>query len=194
MECSARAYCPPKSAVEMRCSRGTSSNGTDRESVEDCIQCPRGKYQRDDGMGACETCGTGNYSANELACEFCPVGKFCPLDDLGRVFPAGEDCPSGSTTEGRGSKNLSDCGCQGGTYRDNTTAGQYINCKQCPVGAACKGLFGITLAQLPLEKGYWRTNKRSSDLRRCPVHPGASKKSTGCVGGVGDEGPCKAYV
>ena len=191
MECSAHAYCPPKSAVEMRCSRGTSSDGTDRKSADDCKRCGRGEYQREDGMGACEICGNGNYSANELSCEFCPVGEFCLVlagePAVGRV--AGVACPFGSTTEGRGSNTSNDCGCQVDTY-DNNTAGPDINCKPCPVGAECKR-FGITLAQLPLRSGYWRTSENSSDLRRCPD---ASKKNTGCIGGVGDEGRCKEYV
>ena len=134
----------------------------------------------------CETCGIGSYSANELSCELCPVGEFCP----GAGLLVGTRCPLGSTTKGRGSEISNDCGCQEDTYHD-TTDGQNISCTPCPaVGAACKG-FGITLAQLPLEKGYWRTNNRSSDLRRCPD---ASKNSPGCVGGVYDEGPCKTYA
>ena len=133
----------------------------------------------------CETCGIGSYSANELSCELCPVGEFCP----GAGLLVGTRCPLGSTTEGRGSNTSNDCGCQGGTY-DNTTAEQDINCEPCPFGAECKR-FGITLAQLPLRYGYWRTSENSSDLRRCPD---ASKKNTGCIGGVGDEGRCKEYV
>ena len=188
--CRAGTYCPPKSAEEKLCSRGTSSKYEQRVRADDCTYCRPGMYQPVEGMTTCETCGIGSFSANELSCELCPVGYVCPLAGQ----RAGKPCPLGSTTKDRGTETSNDCGCQEGMY-DNATAGQNISCTPCPVGAECTG-FGIkrTLAQLPLKPGYWRTSNNSFDLRRCPVHPDASKKSTGCVGGVGDEGPCKAYV
>ena len=42
-----------------------------------------------------------------------------------------------------------------------------VECRRCPFGSDCMGS-GSTLPLLPLVPGYWRTNDRSSDLRRCP--------------------------
>ena len=63
----------------------------------------------------------------------------------------------------------------------------------CPVGSACLGS-GVTLASLPLKPGYYRTDNASNDLRRCPD---AAGNTSGCVGGVGEdggEGPCREWL
>ena len=63
-----------------------------------------------------------------------------------------------------------------------------VSCKPCPLGASCHTT-GTTTATLNISVGWYRTSSSSEDLRRCP--DGANSNS-GCVGGIGNKGPCKA--
>ena len=70
------------------------------------------------------------------------------------------------------------------------TAGYYLyneTCNACPLGSTCP--LGTTLEQLPLDRGYYRQNIYSTDLRLCPD---GLKETSGCQGGTGD--PCAASL
>ena len=95
-------------------------------------------------------------------------------------------CPDNSVTNDTAATSPRHCTCIAGYY--NKLANETVECFQCPVGSNCEGKQGITLATLPLIKGYYRSSNTSSDLRRCLDFG----MSSGCVGGVSDgEGPCK---
>ena len=95
-------------------------------------------------------------------------------------------CPANSVTNDTAATSPRHCTCIEGYY-NMRPANETVECFQCPVGSNCAGE-GITLATLPLIKGYYRSSNTSSDLRRCLDFG----KSSGCVGGVSDgEGPCK---
>ena len=71
----------------------------------------------------------------------------------------------------------------------NAAAAHDFSCQPCPIGSECKES-GSTLALLPLRPGYWRTNKDSSDLRRCP--DASSPDTTACANTNG--APCKPFT
>ena len=88
--------------------------------------------------------------------------------------------------------SLGDCQCERNFYNEISN-GTDVSCKLCPIGTACD-LAGLTLASLPLVKGFWRTSNASSGILRCPD---AAQNDTACIGGPGPElckpwttGPC----
>ena len=77
-------------------------------------------------------------------------------------------CPLNSVSQ-IASTLPSDCVCRAGYYKGsvNETTGEFV-CAACGVGTECTdGLIGITVETLPIEKGYWRANKMSTEVRRC---------------------------
>ena len=102
-------------------------------------------------------------------------------------------CPENSQSPSS-SARLQDCKCKAATA---TAAGYYdndhtdkVSCQLCTAGSSCP-LIGTTTATLNISVGWYRTSSSSTDLRRCPD---SSRKTSGCTGGIGDEGPCKLYA
>ena len=62
----------------------------DYENVEECVNCPQGRYREDEKgryMESCSKCPAGKYvektgSANNLECDRCPAGRFGPEPGL----------------------------------------------------------------------------------------------------------------
>ena len=97
-------------------------------------------------------------------------------------------CPSDSTSP-EASTTIADCRCNEGYY-DELSDSPNVSCVVCPVGSACTdGLTGITLADLPLLKGYWRTGPNSANLLACPD---SSSDDSACIGGSAVE-LCKPW-
>lgn len=103
------------------------------------------------------------------------VGEECPKDThgggltgLSSVFCNGT-CPTDQTplgprqrvTLGTGTVDASGCLCQPGFFMDASGA-----CAECETGTECMAP-GVTLAGLPLSKGYWRVTAESKDVRLC---------------------------
>ena len=102
-------------------------------------------------------------------------------------------CPENSQSPSS-STRLQDCRCKAATataagYYDNDHIDQ-VSCQLCTAGSSCP-LIGTTTATLNISVGWYRTSSSSIDLRRCPD---SSRKTSGCTGGLGDEGPCKPYA
>ena len=133
----------------------------------------------------------------------CPMGYWC---SVGLDIPCGENTYSGELNQNNpgackpcpmdsvspvASLSIESCACKSGYY-DEATDERDVQCVQCKTGSSCSDdTIGITLALLPLLRGYYRTGNTSHDLRRCPDFGDGS----GCVGGVGfGEGPCKDWL
>ena len=94
-------------------------------------------------------------------------------------------CPEFSVSE-EASTSIEQCKCMA-SYYDSKPAADEVLCELCTAGSSCATV-GTTTATLNITAGWYRTASDSADLRRCPD---ASNKESGCIGGIGDEGPCK---
>ena len=119
-------------------------------------------------------CGENTYNGeidrnNQGSCKLCPMDSVSPEASI----------------------SIEACACKPGYYDEATGEGE-VKCVQCKTGSSCSNdTKGITLALLPLLRGYYRTGNTSHDLRRCPDFG----EDSGCVGGVGfGEGPCKEWL
>ena len=74
-----------------------------------------------------------------------------------------EPCPPHSTTLGEASTTAEQCLCNTGYYNDDDHG---VRCSVCMLGTSCKSS-GITLRQLPLMRGWWRSSSTSRDVRQC---------------------------
>ena len=88
------------------------------------------------------------------------------------------------------SESIAACVCGIG-YFDAALEPEEVVCERCPVGTTCP-TSGMMLWEVIVDKGYYRANNNTIDLRRCPD---ATAKAPGCSGGVGEgSGPCKAWL
>ena len=176
-------------------------------SVDECEPCAKGHWC---SGGAAIACGLGSYSDvlgadDKSACTQCPAKATTTADartDVtdcvcvaghyasereGQLFC--ETCPANSNAP-EASTSISSCLCAAG-FDDAQPNASAVDCLQCGVGTMCE-TEGITVETLPLLPGYYRTGPVSADLRRCP--DANMVDEPGCVGGVGGEGPCKAWL
>ena len=175
-------YAPTGSTEQTPCAPGTAQPSSGMRS---CVKCEAGTYQDKEGQLSCSICGIGSYSANVLSCELCQVGEYCPVDSV-----VGTPCPTGSTTEGRGAKSPSACGCPAATY--DATAGDEIDCQPCTDDMQCT-LVGLNLATVHLAPSHWRHSNRTKAIYKCDTAGNTS--ASPCLGGAdsacldGHEGP-----
>ena len=105
-------------------------------------------------------------------------------------------CPLHATTLREGTASIKDCVCEGGYYLSPLTA----TCELCPIGVDCSMREGITLDDLPVQRGYWRPSAGSKDVRRCPDAGSGCQgarntnicnaTTSACRGGESPEGLC----
>ena len=135
--------------------------------------------------------------------EPCPAGAWCsagiavpcersyyaqmslPLE-MRTDASACRQCPKFSVSE-EASTSIEQCQCMAGYYDNETSSGK-VSCQPCTAGTDGCVANGTTTVTLNISAGWYRTSSLSVDLRRCPD---GSNKDSGCVGGIGDEGPCK---
>ena len=153
-----------------RCAKGTAKlvlcgAGTfaPMPESEDCTPCEKGKYQGEEGKDHCKICPAGSWcsASSVIRCPEDTFNKFTSQFDRGACTACPEDAVAPS-----GSSSVSACKCVKNYYDAINDPGN-VECRRCPFGSACEAS-GYTLAQLPLQPGFWRTNDNSSDLRRCP--------------------------
>ena len=97
-------------------------------------------------------------------------------------------CPAFAVSN-EASDSIDKCKCMAGYY-DSSPSSDEISCTVCTAGSSCPTI-GTTTTTLNITMGWYRISSLSADLRRCPD---SSEKDSGCVGGIGDEGPCKPYA
>ena len=198
------------------CPPGTASAAMGKPA---CQRCEAGTYQSDESATACESCpehswcaagssaptacesgtvGGGLGLTHQSECMPCPAGSWC---SAGRAIPCGvntfqplldqdyagacEQCPEDAESL-EASISIEACKCRVGYY-DSKPAANEVACAVCTIGSSCPTV-GTTTATLNITAGWYRTASDSADLRRCPD---ASNEESGCIGGIGDEGPCK---
>ena len=142
--------------------------------------------------------GGGLGLTNQSECLPCPAGSWC---SAGRAIPCGvntfqpllekdyagacKQCPKDAESP-EASISIEACKCRP-DYYDSKPVANEVACEVCTIGSSCPTV-GTTTATLNITAGWYRTASYSADLRRCPD---ASKEESGCIGGIGDEGPCK---
>ena len=153
----------PVDLLALGCPPGYEPSGG--SSSSSCEQCAPGSSKGVRANFRCAPCpiGTSQPSPGAAACVPCSPGLHQPLE--GRT--ACSVCPR-RTTSLNGSAQ---CICDEGFYADAS------GCQPCLEGAVCE--LGVTRATLRLRAGFWRHNRSSLDLKRCP-------SSAACVGGVND--------
>ena len=111
-------------------------------------------------------CGPATYNGDEGA------------DDQS----ACQSCPHHSFTLGERKTSLADCICEAGRY--SSWADGSLACIICPAGSNCT-VPGATLAELPLEEGYWPSSMFRNGVRP-QLHGGCQhihqRASEGLVG------------
>ena len=170
INCTAGHYCLGGQSPPIPCGIGTFSLSRNASDVASCISC-----DEHFGMNNMVTQKPGAVSAKECVCG---IG-FCDASG------SDEERSCIFADEGMTSSDQS-CKCKPGYY-DNEPAMDQVACKACTAGFSCPTI-GVTLATLEVQVGWYRTSNKSVDLRRCPD---GSKENSGCIGGIGDRGPCK---
>ena len=217
LECPPGAFCTTGAAEPDSCAPGSYAPDAGMAS---CQRCEAGTYQSKQSSTACETCpehswcargssaptackqgtvGKGTGLETEDECDACPAGSWC---SAGQAIPCGENsfnnrtgqtsmgacfrCPEAAVSP-EASTSMSNCSCREGYY-DSEPDDDMVSCKPCTAGSSCP-FAGTTTKTLIISVGWYRSSASSVDLRRCPD---GSKEGTGCIGGLGDQGPCKS--
>ena len=205
----------------LSCPAGTASSDT--TGVAFCLDCTPGTFQNESGRLKCEPCpkffwcaarssaptacdeGTTGQLENLMSkdgCDPCPEGAWC---SAGKTIPCGNNtyqpktsqanagacmpCPENAVSPEK-SVSIEACKCQTKYYDGNASLNE-VACKLCGAGTSCPSI-GTQTASLNITVGWYRINNSSVDLRRCPDYH--KNKSSGCIGGIGDEGPCKPWL
>jgi len=154
------------------------------------------------------SCPKGKWCTAGMVVE-CTFGFYNPLNDQVDAR-ACIPCPPYSSTLFESSTSRAECICDTGYYdadmsvaddealfkmaRHNNTD-DVVECLVCPIGTACES--GSTLVSLPLQKGYYRLDNTSVDVRICPdaqkncsttFGTDLCESTSGCQGGTGK--PC----
>ena len=154
--CPNGTFCPTGSSTAVACPAGTTSFRSMMSSADECELCPKGFWC---SSGRPIPCSVGSYNSVRGA------------DDLSDC----KQCVDFASTRGPGQTSLSDCECEIAFYALwNQTD---LSCERCPVGARCDEP-GVELESLPLDPGYWRSSKNTTDVRRCP----GSLDGSACTG------------
>ena len=201
------------------CPMGTASAAL---GVPFCPRCKAGTVQSAEGQLACEPCPISSYCAagssaptacpegtigpreglrSDQECEPCPKGAWC---SAGKAIPCGsntfqpgishdnagacQQCPEDAVSP-KSSVSIDNCKCRAGHY-DSKPSPHEVSCEVCTAGTSCPTV-GTQTATLNISVGWYRTSASSVDLRRCPD---GSKEGSGCMGGIGDRGPCKLWL
>lgn len=73
------------------------------------------------------------------------------------------ECPRHAISP-EGSTSIRDCVCMERFY-DDSPPGSSASCMPCFAGTACElGVVGLTIATLPIKRGYFRTSSTSIDV------------------------------
>ena len=216
VECPAGSFCTTGAAEPASCAPGSYAPDAGMAS---CQRCKAGTYQSEEGATACANCKEHSWcaagSSAPTACESgtmggglglttqdeclpCPAGSWC---SAGQAIPCGENfynnltrqtsmgacsrCPEAAVSP-QASTSMSNCTCKE-EYYDSEPDDEVVSCEPCTTGSSCP-IVGTTIATLNISRGWYRSSASSVDLRRCPD---GSRDSSGCIGGIGDEGPCK---
>jgi hypothetical protein len=131
-------------------------------------------------------CGPGAYYGSSGGAA--PTCLACPRDTFKDSLPASlnfDACTpcgrvlAGSVTVGPGAASPEECLCPPGRF---TTADNKTACARCAEGMRCDRP-GLSLAEVELQQGYWRSGPLSTGVLACP--------NQNCAGGNGTHGYCE---
>ena len=142
------------------CDPGFISNNPDGAGF--CSPCPAGSYANP-SQTACLPCSPGFLSGIAAThCDACEIGKFAPgSNNTGCLFCDDKDFLKGSTTNSTGATSSSSCICEPGFYENELTK----SCEPVFEGVS-KSVSGMTVENMKLEQGFWRTTRSSEEVRR----------------------------
>jgi len=139
------------------------------------VRCPEGLVRTEESQCGCpagfEPAVNSPIASGAFSCVPCKFGHY--KEAASNV--ACVACPVDSSTDALGATNASQCRCNPSYYKEADGV-----CEPCPVGANCNRV-GITLENLPLEKGYYRISVLTANVRECPDK---NSGHTGCEGNV----------
>jgi len=172
---------------DLPCPAGRHSTGA--ASIEECDVCEDGFIAAEEGSGFCSVCSAGTYSnSNNTVCVDCGIGKMS-----GTAASSCELCENGKFTNAQGS---SECTLCTDVISKSTGSNNQCYCKPgwylVASGNSCEEVMGgvaddaprSTLAELPLEVGFWRASGNSTDVKICMV-------AEACVGGNETDAYCR---
>lgn len=114
-----------------------------------------------DRIGRICTCKAG-YTLMGTSCSPCELGKWKNESGV-TSFSRCEDTLKGAITKFEGSISQSSCICPMGYYDGGK--GECIKVKE----RMDSEVVGTKLESVFLDPGFWRTNKKSEDVRECPI-------------------------
>ena len=151
--CHAGHYCPRGAATPVPCPDGFTSTAPQLTAASQCAPCPAGHWCN---SGQSYPCSEGYYTATDAP------------DNTSATLAACQRCPLHSTTHANGSVTTAACVCDANFFLASAAAGA-ATCRPCPTGTTCAQP-GTTLASLPVDAGYWKPGRQSTQAKRCP-HP-----------------------
>ena len=97
-------------------------------------------------------------------------------------------CPERATTQSKASTRPDECVCEKGYF--DADSGSSVSCELCVSGTQCDAI-GVTLATIPVKRGYYRRSIDTTDVRKCPDSPVncsdtpvCAESTSGCRGTV----------
>ncbi|GMH57924.1 hypothetical protein TrST_g5907 [Triparma strigata] len=145
-------------------------NRNQHDHVNDCVTCPAGKYQDNEGQTVCKLCPSGTYAPSAASgfksiseCTVCPSGKYSETSNNGLSC---SDCPTGKSLADNGSNRAlhsssSKCTlCETGMF--NNQVGQ-ASCKLCGIGEYQASQGSTACNKCP--KGTWNDNSVGASVK-----------------------------
>ena len=180
---------------DITCPAGKHSSGA--SSLSGCLPCDDGFVANNPGSGFCSVCVAGRHSTNDHThclncqlgklsgtaaseCQLCPSGKFSGEEGSSECTLCTDVIKKSDTLiDVVGATSASQCYCKSGWFLDATGE----NCEELMEGVEADEPKS-TLANLPLEPGFWRTTDFSLEVKRCMV-------AEACVGGNETDAYCR---
>lgn len=151
-----------------------------------CEECPVGSYcpgddhayrcpnsdtttriKKADSIGQCKYCKDETKYYNGSSCVTCPKGSYCTGGEK-------HNCPTGTTTDGTGKKNASDC------KAVKCSKSQYLNsngkCETCPKNYYCDGKVKTYCGNYEITASTGNTSKKA-----CVCKSGYYRNGSFCI-------------
>lgn len=191
--CVGGTYSNPGAASCVACLSGTFSE----MGASSCIKCDSGRYSEHSGASSCSNCTKGRYSSSSgaSACDAAAAGYFCPEQGLSAEYK----CSSEVGYQYTSAPASDECAlCEVGFYMDIKTPPRCHSCENLCDGSDTNGVDaawsvecvdcskqGSTLTTLKVLPGFWRADKTSEVVYRCPNGNCLGENSSSCAKGSG---------
>ncbi|GMH83062.1 hypothetical protein TrST_g8014 [Triparma strigata] len=170
------------------------------ESRSECTKCP--DYQTSSaGSSTCEcketflntsnpdkpcSCAPGTTLENGV-CVSCAAGFYKSSTSLDACINCNKFAIKGAVQSSQPASLPLSCICSRGDFRvleppfaNSTQIGQ---CKPCPEGTRCQEVgAGVTIEDLPLQQGFWRSGLNSSNVVKCYIKEACSQSPSSKTG------------